>query len=68
VTRLAGLRACANILDAIVEAVALIVHIHLQQNRTDLALKEVIAAKKWAQDSLLINIAESWVGLRVVRI
>ncbi|KAL2855842.1 coatomer epsilon subunit-domain-containing protein [Aspergillus pseudoustus] len=47
------------------EAVALIVQIHLQQNRADLALKEVQAAKRWAQDSLLVNIAESWVGLRV---
>ncbi|MCJ1451323.1 hypothetical protein MMC28_001659 [Mycoblastus sanguinarius] len=47
------------------EAIALIVQIHLQQNRTDLALKEVQAARKWAQDSLLVNIAESWVGLRV---
>ncbi|KAH0537317.1 hypothetical protein FGG08_005871 [Glutinoglossum americanum] len=47
------------------EAVALIVQIHLQQNRTDLALKEVLAARRWAQDSLLVNIAESWVGLRV---
>lgn len=47
------------------EATALIVQIHLQQNRTDLALKEVSAARKWAQDSLLVNIAESWVGLRV---
>ena len=46
--------------------IALIVQIHLQQNRTDLALKEVQAARKWAQDSLLVNIAESWVGLRVV--
>ena len=63
-----GLHSNANILVAIVEAVALIVQIHLQQNRTDLALKEVLAAKKWAQDNLLINIAESWVGLRVVRI
>jgi tetratricopeptide (TPR) repeat protein len=41
------------------------VQIHLQQNRTDLALKEVQAARRWAQDSLLINIAESWVGIRV---
>lgn len=49
-----------------VEAVSLIVQLHLQQNRTDLALKEVLAAKKWAQDNLLINVAESWVGLRVV--
>ncbi|PLB35030.1 putative Coatomer subunit epsilon [Aspergillus candidus] len=47
------------------EAVALIVQIHLQQNRSDLALKEVQAAKRWAQDSLLVNLAESWVGLRV---
>ncbi len=47
------------------EATALIVQIHLQQNRTDLALKEVLAARKWAQDSLLVNIAESWVALRV---
>ncbi|KAL8933463.1 MAG: hypothetical protein Q9211_005770 [Gyalolechia sp. 1 TL-2023] len=39
--------------------------IHLQQNRTDLALKEVSAAKKWAQDNLLVNIAESWIGMRV---
>lgn len=46
--------------------VALIVQIHLQQNRTDLALKEVQAAKRWAQDSLLVNLAESWVGMRVV--
>ena len=47
-------------------SIALIVQIHLQQNRTDLALKEATAARKWAQDSLLVNIAESWVGLRVV--
>ena len=49
-----------------VDAVALIVQIHLQQNRTDLALKEVTAARKWAQDNLLVNLAESWVGLRLV--
>ncbi|KAI9786991.1 MAG: hypothetical protein M1816_007742 [Peltula sp. TS41687] len=47
------------------EAVTLIVQIHLSQNRTDLALKEVQSARRWAQDSLLVNIAESWVGLRV---
>ncbi|KAJ5382458.1 Tetratricopeptide-like helical [Penicillium concentricum] len=47
------------------EAVSLIVQIQLQQNRTDLALKEVQAAKRWGQDSLLVNVAESWVGLRV---
>ncbi|CAM1501075.1 Fc.00g102370.m01.CDS01 [Cosmosporella sp. VM-42] len=47
------------------DAVSLIVQIHLHQNRTDLALKEVQAARRWAQDSLLVNLAESWVGLRV---
>ncbi|EFQ28357.1 coatomer epsilon subunit [Colletotrichum graminicola] len=46
------------------DAVALIAQIHLQQNRNDLALKEVTAARRWAQDSLLVNLAESWVGLR----
>lgn len=49
------------------EAVALMVQIHLGQNRNDLALKEVAAARRWAQDSLLVNLAESWVGLRLVR-
>lgn len=48
------------------DAVALIVQIQLQQNRTDLAVKEVTAAKRWAQDSLLVNLAEAWVGVRVV--
>lgn len=48
------------------EAVAVITQIHLQQNRTDLAIREVTAARRWAQDSLLVNLAESWVGLRVV--
>ncbi|KAH8699663.1 coatomer epsilon subunit-domain-containing protein [Ilyonectria robusta] len=47
------------------DAVALIAQIHLQQNRTDLAIKEVTGARRWAQDSLLVNLAESWVGLRV---
>ncbi|KAF2422756.1 putative coatomer subunit epsilon [Tothia fuscella] len=46
------------------DAVALIVQIHLQQNRLDLASKEAVNARKWAQDSLLVNIIESWVGMR----
>lgn len=45
---------------------ALIVQIQLEQNRTDLAIKEVQQAKRWAQDSLLVNLADSWLGLRVV--
>lgn len=56
----------ANPHSAAVDAVALIVQIHLQQNRNDLAVKEVAAARRWAQDSLLVNLAESWVGLRLV--
>ena len=61
------LGACVRIEpDGLLCSIALIVQIHLQQNRTDLALKEVTAARKWAQDNLLVNIAESWVGLRVV--
>ena len=51
-----------------IHSVALVVQIHLQQNRTDLAVKEVSSARRWAQDSLLVNIAESWVGMRVVRL
>ncbi|KAK8044694.1 coatomer epsilon subunit-domain-containing protein [Apiospora rasikravindrae] len=47
------------------DAVALITQIHLLQNRTDLALKEVKSARSWAQDSLLVNLAESWVGVRM---
>jgi len=47
------------------EAVALLTQIHLSQNRTDLAVKEVQAAKRWAQDSLLINLAEAWLGMRL---
>ena len=50
------------------DAVALIVQIHLQQNRSDLAEKEVKAARRWAQDSLLVNLAEAWVGMRLVRV
>jgi len=46
------------------EAVALLTQIHLMQNRTDRAVKEVQAAKRWAQDSLLINLAEAWTNLR----
>lgn len=49
------------------DAVALSVQIHLSQNRTDLALKEAKSARSFAQDALLVNLAESWVGMRQVR-
>lgn len=45
---------------------ALLVQIYLAQNRLDLAKKEVQRARSWAQDNLLVNLAESWVGLREV--
>ena len=47
-----------------IEIVALRVYIHLARNRTDLASNEVSSAKPWANDSLLFNLAESWVGMR----
>lgn len=50
------------------DAVALIVQIHLSQNRTDLAVKEAKSARSFAQDALLVNLAESWIGMRQVRI
>ena len=46
---------------------ALIVHIYLSIARADLAKKEFEAAKKWADDSLLIQIIEATIGLSVVR-
>jgi len=46
------------------DAVAIIVQIELERNRLDLAKKAAAAARKWAQDSLLVNIVESWIGMR----
>jgi len=46
------------------DAVALTVQIHLLQNRTDLALQQAKSARSLAQDALLVNLAESWVGMR----
>ncbi|KAK3722465.1 hypothetical protein LTR37_002457 [Vermiconidia calcicola] len=46
------------------DAVALIVQIHVSQNRTDLAVKEARSARSFAQDALLVNLAESWIGMR----
>jgi coatomer protein complex subunit epsilon len=48
------------------DAVALIVQIHLSMNRTDLAVKEAKGARGFAQDALLVNLAESWIGVRQV--
>ena len=46
------------------DAVALIIQIHLLQNRPDLAAKEARSARNFAQDALLVNLAESWIGMR----
>lgn len=46
------------------DAVALIIQIHLSQNRMDLAVKEAKSARSFAQDALLVNLAESWIGMR----
>lgn len=48
------------------DAVALTVQVHLAQNRADLAAKEAKSARSFAQDALLVNLAESWIGMREV--
>jgi coatomer protein complex subunit epsilon len=48
-----------------VDAIALTIQIHLEQDRNDLAFKQLMSIKSWAQDSLLVNLAESWLGLRM---
>lgn len=48
------------------DAVALLAQIHLGQNRTDLALKEAKNARTVGGDALLVNLIESWVGMRTV--
>lgn len=39
-------------------------HILLSINRLDLAQKEYNAARTWADDSLLIQLIEAWIGLK----
>ncbi|ODQ52694.1 hypothetical protein SAICODRAFT_92990 [Saitoella complicata NRRL Y-17804] len=47
------------------EAVALLTQLYLHLNRTDLAKREVEQAKKWADDSIIIQLADSWVNMRL---
>ncbi|KAF9995094.1 hypothetical protein BGZ80_003631, partial [Entomortierella chlamydospora] len=47
------------------ESVAVVVQIYLQMNRLDLARKEVDSCKSWAEDAMLAQLMEAWVGLRV---
>ena len=49
------------------DAVALMAQIHLSLNRTDLAVKEAKNARTVGGDALLVNLVESWVGMRTVR-
>lgn len=46
-----------------IECVALGVHILLSIHRLDLAEQEYLAARTWAEDSLLIQLIEAWIGL-----
>ncbi|SNX82740.1 related to coatomer epsilon subunit [Melanopsichium pennsylvanicum] len=46
-----------------IECVALGVHILLSIHRLDLAENEYLAARAWADDSLLIQLIEAWIGL-----
>ncbi|KAF9934030.1 hypothetical protein BGZ65_003936 [Modicella reniformis] len=46
------------------ESVAVVVQVYLQMNRLDLAKKEVEACKSWAEDAMLAQLMEAWVGLR----
>ncbi|KAF1350632.1 coatomer epsilon subunit-domain-containing protein [Delphinella strobiligena] len=46
------------------DAVALIIQIQLLQNRPDLAASTARSARSFAQDALLVNLAESWIGMR----
>ncbi|BFZ61649.1 hypothetical protein YB2330_002722 [Saitoella coloradoensis] len=47
------------------EAVALLTQLYLHLNRVDLARHEVERAKKWADDSMIIQLADSWVNMRL---
>ncbi|CAG8844123.1 11489_t:CDS:2, partial [Racocetra persica] len=46
------------------ECVALIIQIYLQLDRLDLAKREIAATKTWAEDAMLAQLIEAWVGLR----
>ncbi|WFD36351.1 hypothetical protein MCUN1_003230 [Malassezia cuniculi] len=46
-----------------IECVALGVHILLAINRIDLAEKEFLAARKWGDDAVLVQLMEAWIAL-----
>ncbi|KAL9535361.1 Coatomer subunit epsilon [Sphaerulina musiva] len=47
------------------DAVALSIQICLQQNNLERAIKEAKAARSFAQDALLVNLAEAWIAMRM---
>lgn len=49
-------------------SVALQVQILLSQDRLDLARQAYEQARTWAEDSLVIQLCEAWIGLRTVRL
>ncbi|RHZ87962.1 hypothetical protein Glove_27g11 [Diversispora epigaea] len=46
------------------ECVALIIQIYLQLDRLDFAKRELAATKTWAEDAMLAQLIEAWVGLK----
>ncbi|CAH1769063.1 1186_t:CDS:2 [Entrophospora sp. SA101] len=46
------------------ECVALIIQIYLQLDRLDLAKRELASTKTWAEDAMLAQLIEAWVGLK----
>ncbi|KAK9766684.1 hypothetical protein K7432_004073 [Basidiobolus ranarum] len=47
------------------ECVALIVQIYLKLDRTDLARRELNATKNWAEDAILAQLIEAWIGVQI---
>ena len=48
------------------ESVALQIQLLLAMDRLDLAKRAYEQAKLWAEDSLIIQLCEAWIGLRTV--
>lgn len=47
-------------------SLALIIQIYLQLDRLDFAKRELTATKTWAEDAMLVQLIEAWVGLKTV--
>ena len=61
-----GLTLLAPHVGASLDAAALATQLQLVLQRTGGAADEARQARTWAQDALLVNLAESWVGMRRV--